>query len=209
MIAGSVVTVRRRRGDGLAADGHGAPVGVAGNGGDRIGSAAVHRLAGGCLHIGRYFLTENLPSQFGIIDKNITVALDVLRLVVSAHFPGVDRVHFTPLQEGVQTFNDLQSVVGIVARSNAEGIIVHKEVRLTPAAPDVQQDTGNVAFDVVIDLHAVSRSGIIEDIRTVILIGFVARDHIADIAHGHISAGRVDICIGRAEVMQVRARIGL
>ena len=209
MIAGSVVTVRRRRGDGLAADGHSAPVGVAGNGGNRIGSAAVHRLAGGRLHIGRNFLTENLPSQFGIIDKNITVALDVLRLVVSAHFPGVDRVHFTPLQEGVQTFNDLQTVVGIVARSNAEGIIFHKEVRLTPAAPDVQQDTGNVAFDVVIDLHAVSRSGIIEDIRTVILIGAVARDHIADIAHGHISAGRVDICIGRAEVMQVRARIGL
>ena len=71
------------------------------------GGRGVRSLAGRGLHIIRDVLTENQPRIFRIVDEDVAVALNGLRLVVAGHFPRVDRVALAPLEQGVKALDDL------------------------------------------------------------------------------------------------------
>ena len=57
-------------------------------------------------------LTEELPSKLGVVDKYVSVTLNTLNNVVSAHFPGVNGVDRAPVKKH---FNALEYVCNAVA----------------------------------------------------------------------------------------------
>ena len=144
----------RDRNDRTPRNGNAAPRRVVRNGADRVGrndsAAAARRLI-----IRGRVLSEQQPCVFGIIDKDVAVALHVFALVVAGHLPGVDRVVFHPLQQRLERLDDLFAVVRAVAGSDHGIRNVLIEVRLLPAAPDVEQDARDVALDVFADLDAI------------------------------------------------------
>ena len=160
----------RNSGDFLVARNGGRAVAAVINGdiGDAVAGCACAGFchAGGRVHIGRHliFHAEHDPSIFRIVNKNISVALDVFDLVVALHFPGIDRVNFHPLQESCKIVDDFSAVIGAV--DGAGGIdtggrqlggnvggIGGIKVRLPPADIDIKKDTGNITFDIVVDFH--------------------------------------------------------
>ena len=176
------------------------------------GGCGVRSLAGRGLHIIRNILTENQPCILRIVDEDVAVALNGLRLVVARHFPCVDRVALAPLEQGVKAFDDLFAVVGIVVGIEGGQILfrdVLVQVRLTPAAVDIEQDAGDVALDVVAHLNEIVACGVPQDGAAAVIGGGAAVDHAVDIAHGVVVAGGVDRLVGRAQVVQIAAAIFL
>ena len=172
--------------------------------------------AGGRVHIGGHliFHAEHDPSVFRIVNENISVALNVFNLVVTRHFPGVDRVDRHPLHEGWKVVDDFCAVVGAVDGTGGidtgsrelggnVGGIGGIKVRLTPADIDVKKNTCNIALDIVIDFHdtGFGVAGIGEDAYAVKR----AVGAVCDIAEGTVGLDAVDIAIGGTEVMQVCA----
>ena len=150
-------------GIGVPADGTGKREGAvlrAGNLPERLLPDVVAALSGGGGHAVRRGPTEQLPRQLRIIDKDVPVALDLLDQVVPLHFPGVHRVQRAPLQQRIQAFDHAQAVVGgivLIHRGEVRRRRIGIEIRLQPAAVDVQQDAGHVALHVVLALKQVVR----------------------------------------------------
>ena len=66
-----------------------------------VGAGFLRGAAGGDGQIFGSFLAEELPCQFGIVDKYVAVALDGINHFVTTHFPGVHRVEGTPFQQHI------------------------------------------------------------------------------------------------------------
>ena len=61
----------------------------------------VCRLTGGSNQCLRYLSVKEEPSKLRIIDEYVSVALDTLNNLVTAHFPGINRVKCTPFKKNV------------------------------------------------------------------------------------------------------------
>ena len=73
--------------------------------------------------------------------------------IVAAHFPFINGVDLTPLQESLQVKNNTQTVV-LIGRGAGLCIgVVFEEVLLFPTSIDIQEDTGSITLNVVVDLY--------------------------------------------------------
>ena len=130
-------------------------------------------------------LAEDQPGILGVVNKDIAVALDALDNVVTTHFVGVHRVLLHPVEQ--------------ISGADQVG-----EIALAPADIAVQQNTGHIALDCVQGLKA---GGVIvaANLAGVGGSGLVAA---ADLAEGQVIAGGIQLGIGGAQVVEVRAAVG-
>ena len=73
----------------------------------RSGNVTAESRTGGCCHIFGDCLSEQLPSELGVVDKYVSVTLNVLHDLVSSHFPGINRVGCAPLEQHVYALEHL------------------------------------------------------------------------------------------------------
>ena len=80
----------------------------------------VASLTGGSYHIVGNFFAKEKPSQFGIVNKNVSCTCNCLYGVISTHFPCVNGVFFHPKKENVKVFHNTAGTphFGCVAPTN-------------------------------------------------------------------------------------------
>ena len=128
--------------------GGGLGLGIGGRGGD----LPVQRRAGGGDHPLGYLAAEHMPSQLGVVDEGIAVALNALYHLVAAHFPGVHGVQLAPGQQDIHALEHLGDVGSAPIR--------------VPANVHVQNDAGHVSLDVV--------GGLVEALGGGLAVGLVS-----------------------------------
>ena len=153
---------------------------------------------------------EQQPGKLRIVDEDVAVALHLLDTVVAAHFPGVHGVLLHPFKQGVEALDDghagVLAVIAVIRRQIVRRNLL-KQIRLAPAAVDVQQHACQVALDIVGDLDAVVLRAVPQDGLAVKgLRGAVGIDT-QHVAHGIVAARGVHAGILGAQVVQVAAAI--
>lgn len=98
----------------------------------RARGAGRARAAGRSRHTGGNGVTEHDPTEFGIVDERVTVALDRLNRVITAHFEGVNRVTLAPAQK--------RGCTGECLGNSSHGRALHIIVK---------NDTSAVALDLI------------------------------------------------------------
>ena len=210
-VAAHAVALSREGRDGVAADGDRAArlVGRDGRERERSGIAAVLAgIARGRVIICGELAAEQQPGKLRIVDEDVAVALHLLDAVVAAHLPGVHGVLLHPFEQGVEALDDGHAgVLAVVAvkGGQAAGGDRFKQVRLAPAAVDIQQHARQVALDVVGDLDAVVLRAVPQDGLAVEGLRAAVGIDAQHVAHGVVAAGGIHAGILRAQVVQVAA----
>ena len=114
----------------LADGGAGIGLGIGSN-----AAGTLHSLARGSHHIVGDLLVKEEPCKLGIVDKHVSVALVCLNDLVSAHFPGINRVERAPFKKHVNALEHLSD-----AGCSPLG---------APSYPNVKTNSRNVALDVI------------------------------------------------------------
>ena len=213
-IAGGIVTLGRRGGNGASADGHGTPCGVVGVSGNGNCGSASGGLTGGRLHIAGRCQAKHEPGKLRIVNEHIAIALNILYLVVALHFPLVHRVLLTPPEQCRTVFDDAIAAVAAVITVQSGKVFTRYigiEIGLLPTAIDIEQDARYVAFDVVPHLkHIVKVLGACPDhVHIIDLIGTVGRAGADKVGKGVIALGLVDTGDGGAQMVQIGAAVEL
>ena len=165
----------------------------------RIGRTTLRSACSLCLarrscHILRNFLTgKDHPSVFGVVDKHVSVALNLLDDVISAHFPLVNRVKLTPLKQNVNTLENVCNAAAFVDLSAV-------------AYVNVETDSRNVALDIVQRLKVAA--SIPTSKRTVYKCRTIDRGSVVHVSVFIVASLAVYTCIRRTNVVQIRTRTG-
>ena len=150
-------------------------------------------VGGGRYHIFGHFPVEDLPCQFGIVDKHIAVALDTVDHFVAAHFPSVHRVQLMPLQQHIDALEHIGDGAALAQLAAV-------------ADPNIQADTGHIALGVVQGLHvAAALFAAVGTACDYSAVYFPAALHIAVFI---VAAGSVEGGIGGTDVVQVGTGAG-
>ena len=96
---------------------------------------AAHCLARRSNHIIGHFSSVDQPSILGVINKHVSVTLNVLYDLISTHLPGINGIKLTPFKENIDTLENLFYVV-----SSPIG---------APSYVNVKTDTRHVTLDVI------------------------------------------------------------
>ena len=131
-----------------------------------IAGVGVLGLAGGRGHIGRDLRAEEQESKLRIVHEHITGAGDGLNRVVTAHFPGVDRVFLHPVKQHIQALKNARSAENIVR------VIFGACVCTSPANIDIENDTGHITTEVISTTG--DAVGIVVACAGILAIGLVA-----------------------------------
>ncbi len=150
-------------------------------------------------------------SQLGVVNENVAIPLDRLHRVVAAQLPGIHRIQLHPFQQRVQALHHTETVA--VAQTAAPFREIGPEiqvgtVRRAVGHPNVEQDPGHVALDVVPDLHqslplpigTIPKNG-----RSGFRPGFTGRKAVPDLAEYHVSPSQVCVLVRGPQVVKIRS----
>ena len=212
-IAAHAVALGREGRDSVAADGDRAARLVRRGGREReafVLTAVLVGVARGRVIIRGELAAEQQPGKLRIVDEDVAVALHLLDTVVAAHFPGVHGVLLHPFKQGVEDLDDghagVLAVIAVIRRQIVRRNLL-KQIRLAPAAVDIQQHARQVALDVVGDLDAVVLRAVPQDGLAVEGLRAAVGIDAQLVAHGVVAAGGMHAGILRAQVVQVAAAV--